>query len=362
MNADPRILILLEPASTQSIVAPDLLARLERLAHVTAIKAPHALLPSQLASLLGSHDIAITGWGTPCLPAEIAADPNSRLRYICNMTGSIRAIIPPNYLKGSTVITNWGNTMSPFVAEAALTMILACCRRIKYHGMILDRRLKSNAPPGQKQSLVRRLKNCIKDRVHQEWQQAGEVPGFTLFEASVGFYGLGHTAKELARLLSPFDVKLRYFDPYAVNDTPYSMEKVADLKELFRTCEVVSIHAGPTAETENTVNWTVLDCLPREAILINTARGRIINERDLLAALEEKKLWVGLDVFAKEPMPRRSPLRRHPRVVATPHTAGLVGDKLAQLLSNLVIENVSSFISEKNLKFVVTQELYNRMT
>jgi phosphoglycerate dehydrogenase-like enzyme len=124
----------------------------------------------------------------------------------------------------------------------------------------------------------------------------------------------------------------------------------------------VSEHAGLTNETEGSVNRDVLEELPEDSILVNTARGKLINEGDLLDVMAKKEIWVGLDVFAEEPLPNRSPLRRHPRIVITPHSADRVGRMRASVLSALVTANVTSFIEGRSLKFVIGPETYDRMT
>jgi D-3-phosphoglycerate dehydrogenase / 2-oxoglutarate reductase len=96
----------------------------------------------------------------------------------------------------------------------------------------------------------------------------------------------------------------------------------ADLPELLQTSQILSLHVPLTAQTRGLIGAAQLALLPAGAILINTARGPLVNESAVLAALESSRLaGAGLDVWEHEPTQRDNPLFRHPRVVATPHMA-----------------------------------------
>jgi D-3-phosphoglycerate dehydrogenase len=111
-------------------------------------------------------------------------------------------------------------------------------------------------------------------------------------------------------------------DPYIIDgDFPAYVERVT-LEELFAQGDTISLHVPLTEETRGMVNRRLLDLMQPASILINTARGAVINIDDLLKTLSEEKLdGVALDVVPNEPIAIDHPLTRHPRVLLTPHAA-----------------------------------------
>ena len=103
---------------------------------------------------------------------------------------------------------------------------------------------------------------------------------------------------------------------------PGPAERVETLAELLPQAEVLSLHCPLEPETRGMIGAAELALLPRGAILVHTARGGIVDQDALLAALDAGQLsWAGVDVFAVEPLEEGSPFRTHPRVVPTPHLA-----------------------------------------
>ncbi|MFJ1598614.1 2-hydroxyacid dehydrogenase [Streptomyces sp. NPDC088261] len=142
--------------------------------------------------------------------------------------------------------------------------------------------------------------------------------------ARVGLIGCGAVGSRVARALGAFGARVQVYDPYA---DPESLREVgtpvADLDELLRTSDVVSLHARLTPETRGLLGARELALLPEGAVVVNCARGALLDEDALCDALESGRLAAaGLDVFAVEPPPAGSRLRSAPRLVMTPHLAG----------------------------------------
>lgn len=140
---------------------------------------------------------------------------------------------------------------------------------------------------------------------------------------ALGIVGHGAIGSKVARFAAAFGMRVLAYDPLlAPGPLDGPAERVATLPELLRQAEVLSLHCPLTAETRGLIGAAEFALLPKGAVLVHTARGGIVEEAALLAALESGQLaWAGLDVFATEPLPLDSPLRRHPRVIATPHLA-----------------------------------------
>lgn len=142
--------------------------------------------------------------------------------------------------------------------------------------------------------------------------------------ATVGLIGCGAVGSRVARALTALGARVRIYDPYADQAVLREVgEPVDDLDELLRGSDVVSLHARLTPETRGQLGARELALLPEGAVVVNCARGALLDEDALCDALESGRLAAaGLDVFGVEPPPPGSRLRTAPRLVMTPHLAG----------------------------------------
>ena len=139
---------------------------------------------------------------------------------------------------------------------------------------------------------------------------------------TVGIVGLGRIGKRFAHLARNSFGRVIACDPYIIDgDFPAYVERVT-LPQLFETADVISLHVPLTAETRGMVGGALLDRLRPGAILVNTARGAVVDIDALLTALDSGRVSAaGLDVLPSEPLATDHPLARHPRVLLTPHAA-----------------------------------------
>jgi D-3-phosphoglycerate dehydrogenase len=145
-----------------------------------------------------------------------------------------------------------------------------------------------------------------------------DIDGMTL--CVVGYGAIG---SKVARLATAFGMNVLAYDPYLPGkDLPGVGERVSALPDLLRRAEVLTIHCPLEAETRGMIGAAELALMPKGAILVHTARGGIVDQEAVLAALDSGQLsWAGIDVFVKEPLEDGSPFRMHPRIVPTPHLA-----------------------------------------
>jgi phosphoglycerate dehydrogenase-like enzyme len=152
-----------------------------------------------------------------------------------------------------------------------------------------------------------------------EWIKQG---GRQLSGCTVGIVGVGHIGQALVQLLAPFGCRILGCD--IVDKTDYYAAhgiEAADFETVMRTADVVSLHVPLTVDTHHMINATTLVWMQPTAVLINTARGEVVDTAALHAALMDNRLaGAALDVFESEPY--AGPLANHPRVIATPHIAG----------------------------------------
>lgn len=257
--------------------------------------APRPLSSAELAALLpGCHGF-IAGLDAIDQNALQTAD---QLKVIARYGAGVDRVDLAAAKARGIVVTNTPGANTVSVAELALGLMLAVARNIP----------QANSAT-----------------------KAGEWPrlkGMSLAGKVIGLIGFGAIGQALAHRLQGFDCTLLAFDPYP-NPAAAQASRVSllPLDEVLARADVVSLHMPATPETRQMVNAQFFGKMRRGAILINTARGEVINEADLLAALHSGHLrGVGLDAFASEPPGADNPLFQLPQVIATPHTGAHTDD------------------------------------
>jgi phosphoglycerate dehydrogenase-like enzyme len=165
---------------------------------------------------------------------------------------------------------------------------------------------------------------------------------FDFHGKTLGLIGLGAIGREVARRAGSFDVEILYYDRHRLPATDEARMGVAsvELNDLLQRSDVVSCHVPGTAETYHLIGRDALRRMKRTAILINTARGTVVDEEALVEALQQAAIaGAGLDVFAHEPLDPRHPLRRCPNVILTPHSAGQTREAMERMVA-LLLENI----------------------
>ena len=183
------------------------------------------------------------------------------------------------------------------VAEQALALLLACAK-----------------------SVVQ-----LNSRMHAgHWDKATHK-SIELSGRTIGLIGLGAIGQRFARMCDAMDMKVLGFDPYA-KQLPHHIQSV-DLSTLYRESDAISLHCPLTAENRQMINASALAACKPGVLLVNTARGGLIDEAALLAALSSGHLAAaGLDSFAIEPMTAPHPFHHVPNLVLSPHIGGVTRD------------------------------------
>ncbi len=146
----------------------------------------------------------------------------------------------------------------------------------------------------------------------------------------LGLVGCGAIGQAVARLATAFGMSVAAYDPGLPEEA--AIEAAASLHALLARSDVLSLHLPLLPATRRLIGAAELAALPPGAFVLNTARGGLIDEAALLATLEAGHLaGAGLDVFEDEPPPADHPLRRHPRVICTPHVAGVTDNSLVNM-------------------------------
>jgi D-3-phosphoglycerate dehydrogenase len=171
-------------------------------------------------------------------------------------------------------------------------------------------------------ALVRRIPWAAQAMWRGEWDRK-RFEGTELRGKTMGIVGLGRIGGHVARLARAFGMPVVGHDPYLPPDRAAELEvRLLPLDELLRQADVVTLHVAHTEQTHHLINAERLRLMKPTAVLVNTARGELVDEAALAAAVAEGRIaGAAIDVFATEPLPAESPLRRLDRVILTPHLA-----------------------------------------
>ncbi len=170
-------------------------------------------------------------------------------------------------------------------------------------------------------------------------------PTFELFNKEILIAGFGRIGRNLIKKCVGFDMKVKVYDPFVSEKeiNSFGGSKVNDFSSAIKTADFVSIHMPLNSETKNLINYQLIKTMKKSSVIINTARGGIVNETDLDKALNENLITgAGLDVFEKEPVDTNNPLLKNNKVIMSPHTAALTNECKIRMAKETV-QNIIDF-------------------
>lgn len=273
------------------------------------------VLPAALLQDADDVEILITQFA----PVNTAVlDKLPKLKYIGVLRGGVENVNQQVALARGIEVMNTPGRNARSVAEFTVGMMLAEMRNIaRSHDALRDKFWRKDSPN------------------HQAIPELGGKV--------VGLVGLGHIAQLVASFLSSFGTEIIFYDKYVSGHERY--EKVDTLDELVTRADVVSLHARMTPETENLINAHHFGLMKSSAIIVNTARSGLINERDLIDALQAGKIMgAALDTFDDEPLPDDSAFYLLNNVTITPHIAGSTLDAFSnspKLFAEILLKKLS---------------------
>jgi len=301
----PKVLFLCPPSHMQLIFDDETFNELTSLydLYLTRSGEKEKQLEDAL-KYISSISALITGWGSPSLTSELL-ERAEKLRIIIHSAGSIKSILSKEIVESfllprKIIVCNAVKQIAYNVAETTIGMMIFAGRKFFDHVKMFGEKAVWRDP-----SLFSKLYTTING-------------------STIGIVGVGAVGREVIRLLKCFrDVTILVYDPYLKEEEAdkLGVSKVS-LEKLFQSSEIISIHAPLTSETEGMIGHDLLELLKPGAILINTAKGRIIDGEALVERCRKGDITVVLDVTDPEPPPPEYPLRRMPNVYITPHIAG----------------------------------------
>lgn len=252
---------------------------------------------AELESIAAGADVLVTRAWQRVDAAVLRAGRAGRLRAVVQgSAGRDNVDLEAAEALGVAVVfADPGNAVS--VAELVMLSLLVVFRDVRRHWEATPRGLWPD-------------RDALSDR---------EVRGKTL-----GLVGLGRVGKQVAARARAFEMRVLAVDPYLDPSVfaEHGVSRIDALDAMLPSCDVLSLHCPLTAETRGLIDARRLAALPQGAVVVNTARGGIVDEAALVQALDLGRITMAvLDVFEREPVSVSS-IAAHPRVLATPHAAG----------------------------------------
>lgn len=231
-------------------------------------------------------------------------DASPRLRIVARHGVGVDEVDLQAASARGVMVTNAPGSNSRAVAEHALMLLLA---------------------------LVKDLRPLQARIAEGGWRAPGAMVGDAA-GLRLGLIGCGAVGREVAKLAQAFDMRVAAYDPVWPPGGIPGVERADSPLALAAVSDVLSIHCPLTPESQGMIGAAVMQAMPRGGFVVNTARGGIVDEAALGTLLDSGHVrGAALDVFAEEPPPRGHKLREHPRVLATPHLAGVTPGSLVRM-------------------------------
>ncbi|WP_107101451.1 hydroxyacid dehydrogenase [Peterkaempfera griseoplana] len=306
----------MSPDLPDDLFPPVVRARLEQITELHSAEVLDDFGTAHAASVLADTEVLLTGWGCPRIDGSVL-DRSPGLRAIVHAAGTVKPFLAPEAFSRGVLVSSAAAANALPVAQFTLAAIIMGAKRVF---------------PISRSCADRRTGRIEADLARPLW--LGNA-GLT-----VGVVGASRTGRRVIELLHQvLEAEVLLYDPYvgaaeaaALGATPM------DLDPLMAASDVVTVHAPDTAETRHLLDARRLSLMRPGALLVNTARGRLVDTEALTRHLVAGRLDAVLDVTDPEPLPAGHPLWELENVLLTPHLAGAQGNEVARLGASAVEE------------------------
>ena len=321
-----KALYTLNQDAFETLYPPDTRAAIDRLVDIRPVCYTRDEIAGQ-PELLNDVDVIFSGWGCPVFTRELL-DAAPRLKAVFYAAGSIKYFVTDAFWERGIQVTSGYIANDIPVVMFALAEILFSLKRGWQHA-----------------ALYRQTRTM----------QRLPLPG--TFRATIGLVSLGAIGRMMVEALRPFQFKLLAYDPYVSPEEGHALGvEMASLEEVFKRADVVSLHTPWLKETEGLITGAHLASMKPNSTLINTARGAVVREDEMLAVLAQRPdLFAVLDVTYPEPPDPASPLFSLPNVLLTPHIAGPIGVECARN-GQFMLEELQHYLAGQPLQYAITRE------
>jgi phosphoglycerate dehydrogenase-like enzyme len=285
-----------------------------------------------VAALIAGAEVIVTGTGTPKLDDSVL-EGAPRLRAIVHTAGTVRPIVDVGAYDRGVQISSQAPANALPVAEYALAMILL--------------ELKG----------VRAIESVYR-AARAEVDVDAILADSGNFDRTVGVIGASVIGRRLIELLAPFDLDILVYDPFLADAEAEAMGVArVELPELLATSDLVTVHAPLLPETRGMIGAPELRMLRDGAVLVNTARGALIDQGALEAELMAGRIRAVVDVTDPEVPHASSRLWDLPNLVLTPHVAGSRGHEMRRI-GQRAVDEIERFARGEALRYAVSRERY----
>lgn len=337
MPERPRALFAMTAENVPQIFPPDVLDRLRDAVDIDpalVVESTEDVAGPRFREALAEAEVLVTGWGCPRLD-EAVLDAAPKLRAILHSAGSVKGFVAPAVWERGIAVSTAADANAVPVAEYTLAMILLAGKDI----------------------LTSRDRLRV-ERAHPGW---GFVPGIGNHGRRVGVIGASRIGRRLIELLHPFDLRVSLTDPYVDEAGAAALGvPLLPLDDLLATSDIVTVHAPDTPETHRLIGRRELALMPDGSVLINTARGALVDHDALIDELRAGRLSAILDVTDPEPLPADSPLLDLPGAFVTPHLAGSQGNEVSRL-GLAVTQEAERFAAGRQLAHAIDRATLERI-
>ncbi len=323
------------PVLTRDLIAEEHLQRLAALCSLVDPKPLDRLDDERAEALLPRVEVLLTGWGCPPLDAAVL-ERAPRLAAVVHAAGTVKNhVTPACFDRGIRVSCAAAANALP-VAEYTLAAILFANKRV----FRLEQRYREL-------------------RGWRLWSD--EAPGLGNFEKRIGIVGASRIGRRLIELLRPFDFRVAVHDPWLpeAEAAELGVEKL-ELEPLLERSDLVTLHAPSLPETRHLLDRRRLALMRDGAVLINTARGALVDPEALTAELVSGRIDAVIDTTDPEILPADSPLYDLPNVFLTPHVAGALGAETRRM-ATLALDEIERFVGGRALLHEVRREDWDRI-
>lgn len=323
------------------------------------------------SGLEGAHAL-VTGWGGVPLTSEDLSRADD-LKLVVAIGASVKVFSPDYLLSRNVALCNTADAIAQSVAEHCLLLALAGLRRLAEVDLQMHRggwppshsgefSLKSLVHWAQNNRVIRSLKPVLKPLAGPIKSRLGKNGGFAWSDLQgqvVGLVGWGYIAKHFCKLLQPFNCQFLVDSEHISTDdlNTFGLHK-ASLGEIFGSARVVSLHKGLTEQSRGLIGAQELALLKPGSVLINTARGPLIDEKALIARLQQGQIVAALDVFDQEPLPKKHALRKLNNVILTPHNASSTNECYRRV-GEQALDIVLKWLEDRPLDVIGLSKLSN---
>jgi phosphoglycerate dehydrogenase-like enzyme len=335
MSRRPTVVLAMAPALTPDLFDDALRERLRALADVPDLEPLVRFDDARADRLLPVAEVLLTGWGCPRVD-EAVLTKAPRLRALLHAAGTVKGHVDPAcWARGVRVSSAAAANAIP-VAEYTVAAILFAGKRV----FRLQRRYRE----------VRALRL---------WPR--EAPGLGNYRRVVGIVGASRVGRLVLERLRPYDLTLLVSDPTLDPAEARGLgAEPVELDALLRRSDVVSLHAPLLPETRHLIDRRRLGLLRDAAVLVNTARGALVDPVALEEALVSGRIDAVLDTTEPEVLPADSPLYELPNVFLTPHVAGAMGTETRRLAA-LALDELERWVRGEPLRHELRLEDLTRV-